>query len=86
MRGDPNEAHEPLFCCDEDDDDDDFDDDEYDDSGMFNEGFNYQSDALLSSPDRFRVRAGGMSNSAANLLRSASLLAMPTRNKGFVRR
>ena len=85
MRGDKNAPQEPLFCCDDDDDDDDFDDDDYDESGMFNEGVDYQSDAL-TSPERFRPRAGGMNKSAANLLRSASLLAMPTRKKTFIRR
>ena len=88
MRGDNNERREPLFCCDDDDhddDDDDFDDDDYDDSWVLNKGCNHQSDSL-SSGERFRSRSGGMNNSTANLLRSASLLAMPTHKKGCVRR
>lgn len=63
----------------------DFDDDEFDDSGMFNDVANYRPDSVDASA-LVRRRQCGRTSSAANLLRCASLLAMPTYKKSSVRR
>lgn len=81
MGGDQNERPEALFSN---DDDIDFDDDEYDDGDLVNDIYGSgQSDAALRYSEKFRRRDCGRTNSTANLLRSASLFALPTFQNDF---
>lgn len=83
MRGDQTTRRQPFFFC-RDEDNDTSDEDDFDDDDGF--GDDDQSDALSSSGCFFSRPGGSMNRSAANLLRSASLLAMPSRKKCFTRR